>query len=112
MSEDNTFNDSHNIIWDKSTLNSISGNYVWIIGGSFIKGNPDYFTALDINVLDDKLTHRGRNQIHLFITYLDTPRDPTGVKKMHHYPLNLNLEDWCSNIEPKLNEQKVDEFSP
>ena len=56
MSEDNTYNDSHNIIWDKSTLNSISGNYVWIIGGSFIKWNPDYFTALDITVDDDKLT--------------------------------------------------------
>ena len=54
MSEDNTFNDSHNIIWDKSTLNSISGNYVWIIGGSFIKWNPDYFTALDITVDYDK----------------------------------------------------------
>ena len=50
MSEDNTYNDSHNIIWDKSTLNSISGNYVWIIGGSFIKYDPDYFTALDITV--------------------------------------------------------------
>ena len=46
MFEDNTYNDSHNIICDKSTLNSISDNYVWIIGGSLIK-NSDDFTAID-----------------------------------------------------------------
>ena len=89
MSEDNTFNDSHNIIWDKSTLNSISGNYVWIIGGSFIKGNPDYFTALDINVLDDKLTHRGRNQIYSFHHLLGHPQGSHGCQK--DAPLSTKL---------------------
>ena len=53
MFEDNTYNDSHYIICDKSTLNSISDNYVWIIGGSFIKTYSDDFTAID---LTEKMT--------------------------------------------------------
>ena len=31
----------------KSNLNSISDNYVWIIGGSYIKKDYDDFTAID-----------------------------------------------------------------
>ena len=48
--------------------------------------------------------HRGRNQIYSFHHLLGRPQGPQGCQKLRHYPLNLNLEVWCSNIEPKLNE--------
>ena len=36
------------------------------------------------------------------------PQGPQGCQKMRHYSLNLDLEFWYSNIEPKLNElQKI-----
>ena len=34
---------------------------------------------------------------------LGRPQGPQGCQKMGHYPLNLDLEVWCSNIAPKLN---------
>ena len=38
------------------------------------------------------------------------PQGPQGCQKMRHYPLNLDLEVWCSNIQPKLDElQKTSE---
>ena len=50
--------------------------------------------------------HRGRNQIYSFHCLLGRPQRPQGCQKMRHYPLNLDLEVWCSNIEPKLNEHQ------
>ena len=51
-----------------------------------------------------KSMHRGKNQKYPFHHLLGRPQGPKGCQKMHHYPLNLDLEDWCSNIEPNLNE--------
>ena len=33
---------------------------------------------------------------------LGCPQGSLGCQKMRHYPLNLDLEVWCSNIQPKL----------
>ena len=62
--------------------------------------------------MDSKDTE-GEIKYILFITHLDAPGDPRSVKKMPHYPLNLNLEDWCSNIEPKTskNPQKLSKMT-
>ena len=49
--------------------------------------------------------HRGRNQIYSFHCLLGRPQRPQGCQKMCHYPLNLDLEVWCSNIQPKLKKQ-------
>ena len=39
------------------TLNSILGNYIWIIGGSFINPDPNDFNAVDLDFTDfEKLT--------------------------------------------------------
>ena len=54
----------------------------------------------------DQIIHRGRNQIYSFHCLLGRPQRPQGCQKMRHYPLNLDLEVWCSNIEPKLNEHQ------
>ena len=49
-------------------------------------------------------SHRGRNQIYSFHCLLGRPQGPQGCQKVHNYPLNLDLEDWCSNIGSNLNE--------
>lgn len=50
--------------------------------------------------------HRGRNQIYSFHCLLGRPQRPQGCQKVRHHPPNLDLEVWCSNIEPKLNEHQ------
>ena len=55
-------------------------------------------------VIAEVLWHRGRNRIYSFHCLLGRPHRPQGCKKLRHYALNLDLEVWCSNIEPKLNE--------
>ena len=57
-----------------------------------------------VSMFYDVLKHRGRNQKYSFHHLLGRPQGPKGCQKMHHHPLNLDLEDWCSNIEPNLNE--------
>ena len=49
------------------------------------------------------LIHRVRNQIYSFDRLLGRPQGSQGCQKMGHYWINLDLEVWCSNIEPKLN---------
>ena len=51
-----------------------------------------------------QVIHQGRNHIYSFHHLFGLPQGPRGCQKMHHSPLNLDLEVWCSNIEPKLNE--------
>ena len=67
---------------------------------SYIPSQPEPDLTLRLNM------HRGRNQIYSFHCLLGRPQRPQGCQKMRHYPLNLDLEVWCSNIEPKLNEHQ------
>ena len=53
------------------------------------------------------LLHRGRNKICSFRCLLGCPQRPQGCQKIRHYPLNLDLKVWCSNIQPKLKKLKT-----